>query len=653
MKQIILEKTKKLFRFAVYMLLPILGGGWVGVSCTDTWDDHYESLGGGENSVHDGTIWQAITSDPTLKDKLSNFAKVIEGCEYVDRLNGNQVFTVFAPTNDYLTESQANDLIADYKAQKGTVMEENNTVLKQFIQNHMALYSHSFSELRQDTLTLMNGKYAALGNDSTINGVKMLQFNQLYNNGVLNVVSEPVQFLPNIFEAVAEDADLDSVRSFLYSNEEGRRYYYKNFLPEQSVPGSITDGKTQYLDSVFEQKNQLFDYLGKLSSEDSTYTMLAPTNDQWEKMIAEYEPYFQMPGGMNDDTRDSLQYKLPRLAIMEGTAFSHTTNPEYTWEDSIMSINSVLKYVERKSKWGAPFEYYQYYMPKNSANAKGVLNESDIKKCSNGELYKVSDWKIDPLMTFHQWIIVTNSNLKEVSKYYDKNTKDSLESSTHNSKDVTSTNKAYFNKLWNNKLLEFHPANTTVSPKIWYTLPKVLSNIGYDIYVVTAPALAADTAATEADRRPTKFKCKLYGPGMSKGVQLQGADGKTKYFETHPDSVDYFLVASDYKFPKATRGVDDTNLQIVMQFENNVSISEMKVDATKPDKVVYTRDIRINAILLVPHGTMELTTSLPATVGTGKLITKIPEKAQGTPGVLIYPHGKYDDRPYKGWYMQR
>jgi hypothetical protein len=79
----------------------------------------------------------------------------------------------------------------------------------------------------------------------------------------------------------------------------------------------------------------------------------------------------------------------------------------------------------------------------------------------------------------------------------------------------------------------------------------------------------------------------------------------------------------------------------------------MKVDATKPDKVVYTRDIRINAILLVPHGTMELTTSLPATVGTGKLITKIPEKAQGTPGVLIYPHGKYDDRPYKGWYMQR
>ena len=625
-------------------------------ACTDTWDDHYESLGGEGNSVKDGTIWQAINSDPNLKGKLSNFAKVIEGCDYVDKLNGNQVFTVFAPTNDYLSETQADALIAQYKAEKGTVLEENNTVLKQFIQNHMALYTHSFSDLRNDTLTLMNGKYATLGNDTTINGIKMLQFNQLYKNGVLNVVSEPVQFQPNIFEAVADDADLDGVRSFLYSGDTNRRYYYKDFLPEQSVVGSIVDGKTQYLDSVFEQKNQLFDYLGKLSSEDSTYTVLVPTKDQWDKMVAEYETYFQLPDGLKDEVRDSLQYKLPRLAIMQGTAFSHTTNPESWWEDSVMSVNSVLKYVDRKTIWGAPFAYYQYYWAKNSSNPKGVFNETDIKKCSNGELYKVSDWKIDPRMTFHQWIIVTNSNLKEVNKYWDKTEKDSLETTSHTPKPVTSQNTAYFNKLWNNNMLEFRPVNMTVQAKIVYNLPNVLSNIGYDIYVVTAPALAADTAASLVDRRPTKFKCKLYGPGLKKtGEQLQAADG-TKYFETHPDSVDYFLVASDFKFPKATRGVSDESQQVLMQFESNVSVSDMRKDDDKPEKIVYTRDMRINAILLVPHGTLELTNSLPATVGKGEapyLETKIPEKVQGTPGVLMYPHGKYDDRPYKGWYMQR
>ena len=36
MKQIIINKTKELLRFMVYILLPLAGGGWVGVSCVDT-----------------------------------------------------------------------------------------------------------------------------------------------------------------------------------------------------------------------------------------------------------------------------------------------------------------------------------------------------------------------------------------------------------------------------------------------------------------------------------------------------------------------------------------------------------------------------------------------------------------------------------------
>ncbi len=36
MKQIIINKTKELLRFMVYVLLPLVGGGWMGVSCVDT-----------------------------------------------------------------------------------------------------------------------------------------------------------------------------------------------------------------------------------------------------------------------------------------------------------------------------------------------------------------------------------------------------------------------------------------------------------------------------------------------------------------------------------------------------------------------------------------------------------------------------------------
>ena len=131
--------------------------------CTDTWDDHYDSLGGGENGVHEGTIWSAIKSNPNM----SNFAKLIEGCDYVDRLNGSQVFTVFVPTNDDFSAAEADALIAEYKAQAEKVLPENNTVVKEFIQNHMALYNHSFTNMRTDTMVLMNGKYAIVNPDTT------------------------------------------------------------------------------------------------------------------------------------------------------------------------------------------------------------------------------------------------------------------------------------------------------------------------------------------------------------------------------------------------------------------------------------------------------------------------------------------------------
>jgi hypothetical protein len=47
----------------------------------------------------------------------------------------------------------------------------------------------------------MNGKYAVLS-DSTINGVPMLQKNQLYQNGVLYTLGKQVAYLPNVFEYV-------------------------------------------------------------------------------------------------------------------------------------------------------------------------------------------------------------------------------------------------------------------------------------------------------------------------------------------------------------------------------------------------------------------------------------------------------------------
>ena len=245
-------------------------------ACTETWDDHYDSLGD-SSGMHEGTLWQAIKNNP----ELSNFASVVEACDFAKSLNSSQVFTVFAPTNSNFSQAEAQALIASYQQQvRDSVVEEDNTVLKEFIQNHVALYNHSVSTTSNDSITLMNGKYAIL-KSGDIDGAKMILKNQLYGNGVLYTLERPVNYLSNVFEYVRKDADLDSLRSFLYNS----KFYYREFMPELSVPGSIIDGKTQYLDSVFTQRNDLFTTIGRLNSEDSSYIMVAPTNAVWRQLV--------------------------------------------------------------------------------------------------------------------------------------------------------------------------------------------------------------------------------------------------------------------------------------------------------------------------------------------------------------------------------
>jgi uncharacterized surface protein with fasciclin (FAS1) repeats len=609
-------------------------------ACSDAWDDHYENMGNATSGLHDGSLWQAINSN----ENLSNFASVLKECGYMPSLDGSQVFTVFAPTNDQFTKAEADALIASYKEQvQNNVTQENNTVIKEFIQNHIALYNYSVSDLRVDSIVLMNGKYAVLS-DSTINGVPMLQKNQLYQNGVLYTLGKQVAYLPNVFEYVSKDADLDSLRSFLYNSH----YYYLKFEPNQSVAGSIVNGKTQYLDSVFTQKNELYEYLGKINSEDSTYWMVAPTNEVWETLIAEYEPYFNYAPEVAD--RDSMVYTNSRLAIIEGTTFTRTyLNTEQNENDSVMSNQCVkdktLTYVQRKSKWGLPFAYDQYYEP---FKTNGIFDQTETIPCSNGQLMKASKWNIDKLNTFDKFVVATNK-IKEVSKIKNPNStnnEDSVETVKQNLKYVTSDNK-YYNMLWGNSYIEFSQQYTTVNHSVTYILENVLSNIGYDIYLVAAPALAGDSTASDVDRLPTEVRCTLFNPGTG-SEQLLGADGKTKTFVPTADRVDYLLLAEDYKFNYSTVGVSAEDLQVQLKVETRVGSADIRNN-------IKTRVMRINCILLVPHGMLELVDALPEKVGTlsNAKIGAVSANSVGKPGVIVYPHGKFDDRNYPAWYMQR
>lgn len=626
------DKISKAARVLILTALPLGGVGGGLLSCSDTWDDHYD---GSPEGVNSGSLWDAIKADANL----SNFAGVIEATGYDKSLGSSQVFTVFAPTNDNFTATEAAELIAQYNEEKQTVSDSENTVIKEFVQNHIALFNYSMSAASNDSIVMMNGKYAVM-KDGSLNSSNFTTTNRLYENGVLFTLGKPVDYFPNIFEQIRKDSELSGVASFLYDT---KFYKTKVFSASSSVVGGLDSlGRTVYLDSVFYSQNELYSYVGRIAAEDSTYWMLLPTNDVWESLVEEYSKYFvYAPAAANlleEGDLDSLTYTNTRLAIMRGTAFSKTSNydilsgakTQTTVKDSIRAYPYIYDYNMRTSRWGAPFNYYQYYDP---LGVGGVLNGSQRMECSNGVALKTSEWPIDKLQTFARWIVLeAESNIiKEVGKY----TQSGVERDGVTYKTVSVDNDKFKNRVWGNSFVEFQPVVSRYT--VTFNIENVLSNFGYDIFVVAAPALANDSNATATESKPTnimftlnypddKGKQQTYKCNTSKstatGVITSNSSGQ---WVTTGDKVDYLLLAEDFKFPVATSGLSESEPMITLTAQNN----------SRPTDDTQQRVERIDCILLVPHGTLQLVDELQD-YGFGSSFTG--------PGVVMKPHG---DKPNK------
>ena len=567
-------KRKNLYKIALGLAFaPLLLTG-----CSDEWDDHYDSTTKG---VLGGTLWEAIQKDANL----SNFASVVSACGYDKALGSSQVFTVFAPGNDVFSSEQAQALIAAYNTQKGVVSDDENTTLKEFLQNHIALYNYSVSSKSNDSIVMMNGKYSVL-TPTGINGTAFTESNQHYQNGVLFKVGSPLKFFPNVFEYMRQDSELDSLVSFFYNP----RFYRRVFQPDLSVPGGIVDGKTVYLDSVFKQENELFeqDFLeARLNREDSTYWMIAPTNRVWRELVEEYTPYFNYDKTVADS--DSIVYTNTRLAIVKGTVFSRGINFDNMVRDSLMSTNAVYNYQRRHLSWGNDtMHYYQYMHPYASG---GVLTDTRVEPCSNGVMYVSDNWKINKLETFCQTRIIeaeNNRSIKEVLKQ--ANQQGVLEEmATPRYRTVIPEN-AFYGQVSGNSFVEFEPTTTTVQPGVTFNITDVLSNVGYDIYLVTAPALANDSNATAIQSLPTILNVYL-GYHNKEGVKQEKE--LARQIETKGDVVNYMLLAEDFKFPVASYGLNEDEPQVTLRLETNVR--------PRAVNVTHTRTMRIDCIILKPH----------------------------------------------------
>lgn len=535
-------------KYILMAFLPLMA-----LSCQDEWDEHY---GQANPMASQESLWQALKG----RAELSNFVRLVENVGYEYYFDGDRMFTLFVPTNDCLTEADVDSLTEVYNAQKSNRIKNNdNTVIKQVLQNHMAMYNYAAIASGDSVqMMMLNGKYSYLA-DGGVNGVKYLSSNMLYRNGVLFTVGSRLPYFANVSEYFTMDDELDSIASFF------SRYNVYEFDASRSVPGEIVDGKTVYLDSVMNLKNVMFDELGYINREDSAYWIVVPTDRQWRKLYEEYKTYFNYDN--RTAKRDSVENVMTHKAIVQGTVFNMNVQPSVN--DSVISTNYNK----------ANYRYYKCLRPFDEG---GVFSGARSVECSNGKVFISDNWEIDKRTTFFQEVKIEAEN----AYYQDSIAKCKEPVSTYT---VPSGNPLY-GQVSGNAYVQVEPRNTAVTPLIRFTIPNLLSNIGYDIYAVFAPAIASDTLTTDTLPLKVKFSLKYNDQDgrQVNDIKMENPEGGTYVYETTPNVVDTILVARDYKIPTCSYGLSEPQVRLTVESDRGT--------ASK-----YTRILRLDCIVFKPH----------------------------------------------------
>ena len=577
------------------------------VSCADEWDNHYS--GEGLQSASDApSLLELVKADPDL----SNFLRVAEHVGYDRVLASPQSLTLWAPV---ISAAQADSVISLYDEQKRLLVtmpdgsqrntkDKDNTAITQFMQNHMALYGRSVSSTYSDSIRMMNGKYMILtAND--LNGIPFLQKNLVASNGVMYKLGTKETFFPNVREAMALNPQTDSLAAYY-------RMFDEYELDESSsVQMGVVDGEVVYADSVTNLNNQLYNRLGYIQREDSSYMFIAPTTELWKREYAKYSKYFNYVNKM--ENRDSVAALNADMAIIRGRVFN-LNSQRNNYEDSLFNT----QYINQSAYYGLNV----FQNPKaawNPETNEGILNGLQQTVCSNGIVYLDNEGRVDPKLTFLQDRYILGTNIRhrgtprimvnsEPQAQVSMTNRTALDSITYNGQTIN-----FKSILKDGNYVEIAPETyqnvVNRNSSVYFYLPNTLSNLYYNVYVVMVPAFANSDGYTEAQVRPTRFN--VYRHEREMDIRTDGT--------TDPNE--------DLEF--ARPNLDNRHILPVPEGEThgegtNFDTTGDQVDVICIDKAFHTSVSGMNAVGTVdPAIRYRLTTSVRASDINNNRMTNI------------------------------
>ena len=532
-------------------------------SCSDFSD--YNDTPVSDVQQADRTLWENISQN----DQLSDFATLVKKAGFDDELSQPHYYTVWAPLNGTYDASSL-------------MSADSATVLYQFVKSHIAEYNHSVSGLVDERIHALNRKSFAFEGDGqyTYAGHTLRQLNLPNSNGIMHLLDGAARFYPNLYEYLFSCEGIDSVATFF------KRYETSVLDTKNSVLGPTINGKQTYIDSVMITSNSLLNRIkAKLDKEDSTYTMLVPTNEAW---LAHYDKISKCYNYINTTVAQNID---EATSTSSAPTASVTVDAAYT-KDSLTRLHLVSDLVYNNNNYYnnwliddtvEPYDTLRSTTSGYMTNPQEIMSRViDRETMSNGTFCLVDSLAFRP---WESWCFPLGQSPLYSRTWTGSNTMVYIDNTFFDDIKYVPKNPAQkqLGYLW------VTPLSNYGKPQLDVKLRSVLSTT-YNIYIVLAPGQdVGEDADGNKFLKPNMLDFTLSYCDAKGKLATQKLNQKVVNDPTRVDT----LAVGTFTFPVAYAGLGDNvypNLKITTDF----GVFD------KAKMAAYTRDFSIISILMRP-----------------------------------------------------
>lgn len=534
----------------------LLSALFFSTSCSD-WDNHYEGAEGGETSQK--TLWENISTNP----QLSEFAALVHKAGYADVLSESQAYTVWAPLNGTFNYDSL-QTVADSK------------LTAQFVKNHIAHFRYDVSGSMDQNIFMLNDKMLSFTGNGTyqMDGVSVSQTNIKAVNGMMHTLNGMLPFKQNVYEMLDTSllAGADSVSRYFHG------YDARVLDLSKSVQGPTVNGEITYLDSVFTESNDLYSrYRAYINREDSSYTMIVPTNKAWTDALDKVASYYKYAPSfkfVNDIGSSRSRNKTTDVNINAAylqDSLAHRCLMRSLFFNNNLYDNGKLAYLKTGEALVADSLVSTMGDITYGDDAAKLLQGAVRHEASNGALWTTDSLRVNTLTSWNPEISVECSAATYQAKVFN---------GTAYTYKVTSTtqNPNVPGEVSQGNYVEIIPSGSSY-PEFDMYLPNVRSTT-YSIYCVFVPENITSTYVTD---------CKPYSARITIGYN-DAAGNVQEYtlgtFHNDPTRVDSVYLG-DFTFPIAYVGTGSY-------------YPYMRIASRASYNGNYDRYMRIDRIILVP-----------------------------------------------------